>query len=260
MVAVRWVRSFLAACALATSTSAQAETLQDVQRLYAQGRFLEAARVGESLATAPALTLAARALLAQSMFNPLSEPDEPLLLAAQARAEEALARQPGSLLAQLQLAAALGLRAQLMSNGEAMAQGIAQRAQRLIATAVERAPNDPWAQALHGGWNIEAVRRGGALGAMLLGASVGAGEAAFQRAVALAPRDPAILLAYATALLMLDPQDQSARAERLLNQATACAPRDAFERLTRDRAAEAARVLRARGGGAAAQMLAAQIR
>jgi hypothetical protein len=93
-----------------------------------------------------------------------------------------------------------------------------------------------------------------------MGASVSAGEAAFERAVALAPRDPAILLAYATALLMLDPAGEAARAEALLARAAACAPRDAFERLTRDRALEAQRVLQASGGRAAARALAAHIR
>jgi hypothetical protein len=260
MAALRWIVLACVACGLAFAAPARAHTLDDVRRLYAEGRFLEAAMAGEAVGSASALTLAARSLLAQSMFNPLNEADAPLLMAAQGRAEEALQRQPGSVAAQLQLAAALGFRAQLLSNREAMASGIAGRAQALISGAVQRAPSDPWAQALYGGWHFETVRRGGAVGAMVMGASVSAGEAAFQRAVALAPRDPGILMAYATALLMLDPQANAARARGLFDQAAACAPRDAFERLTADRAARTSEVVRAEGGRAAARSLAAQIR
>ncbi len=260
MASLRLVKCAVMAAALGVAGPVDAHTVGDVQRLYAEGQFLEAAAAGEAVGTARSLTLAARSLLAQSMFNSMTESDEPLLVAAQLRAEEALQRQPGSLDARLQLAAALGLRAQLLSNGQALAMGIAPRAQALISAAIDQAPQDPWAQALFGGWNLETVRRGGAFGAGLMGASLSSGQAAFERAVALAPRDPGILMSYATALLMLNPEDHAQRAGELFAQAAGCAPRDAFERLMRERAAQVQRTLRAQGPRAAAEALAAQIR
>lgn len=255
-----WLGTALALSALAMNTPARAESFADVQRLYATGEFLEAARAGAAVDSAPALALAARALLARSMFNPLTEPDAPLLEAAQSRAEAAIALDPSSVEARLQLAAALGMRARLLSNADALRLGLAPRAQGLILDVVRRAPNDPWAQAMLGSWNLELVRRGGPFGAGLLGASMEAGQGALDRALALAPNDPSILMACAGTLLTLNPTRYGVRAETLLSRAGAATPRDAFERLVVQQAQATALVLQAHGAQAAAEALAAQIR
>ncbi|MBU6372229.1 MAG: hypothetical protein KJS97_05820 [Alphaproteobacteria bacterium] len=194
---------------------------------YASGRFLEAAEAAARSPTAEDRALAARALLAACV---LEQPDRRsgLVAAAEAQARAALAADPDSVDARLQLAMALGLKGRRASLGEALRRGYASEAKRLIDEATLRDPSEPWGWALLGGWNLEVVRRGGRLGARIYGASTAKGLAAFERAHALAPQDPVISLHFAAALLGVDAQRYGPRAQALLATAIAAPAPDAF--------------------------------
>lgn len=194
---------------------------------YASGRFLEAAEAAGRSPSAEDRTLAARALLAACV---LTDPEQRsgLVVAAETQARAALAADPSSVDARLQLAMALGLKGRRASLGEALRRGYASEAKRLIDEAAAAAPGEPWAWALLGGWHLEVVRRGGRIGARLYGASTAKGLAAFEHAHGLAPNDAVISLHYAAALLGVDPERYGPRARELLATAMASPAPDAF--------------------------------
>jgi hypothetical protein len=232
---------------------------QGVRDAYRDGAFLEAAVAAEGRGGAEDLAFAARSLLAQALTGADRDVDA-LLGRAETNARRALALDPGLVEAQLQLAVALGMQGRRASVAEAVRKGYAREGRALIRGALARAPDEAWAHALEGGWNLEIVRRGGAVGARYYGASVAAGRAAFERARALAPDDPVIAYQYAVALLELDADRNRAEATRLLEAARACRAGDAFERRMQRKADRVAGVLAAQGGAAAALTAAARFR
>jgi hypothetical protein len=225
--------------------------------LYAAGDFHAAADAGDRQGDAAGKIFAARALLALAVSDFRGAETGSWLDRAQRCAEHALAAAPDSAPARLQLAMTLGMKGRRASVKEAIKANYARRGRAMIDQALKLTPLDPWAHALLGGWNLEIVRRGGAVGAVFMGASARNGIRAFDRARILAPDDPAIALHYALALLAIDPERYSARAGDLLAVAANAAPRDAFETNVRDAARRLAAVLSAKGPMAAAETAAA---
>ena len=201
---------------------------------YASGQFMEAAETAGRSANAGDRALAARALLAECILTQSQRPD--LVDAAATHARAALKADPDSVEARLQLAMAIGLKGRAASASEALRNGYASEGKRLIDEALARAPHEPWAWALLGGWNLEVVRRGGRLGARLYGASTAKGIAAFERARALAPDDPVIALHQAAALLGVDPVRFGDQARVALTAAAAAPADNVFERRMQDEA------------------------
>jgi tetratricopeptide (TPR) repeat protein len=218
----------LGAIALSFAPRAFAAT-DDALALYRAGAYVRAAEMARAAGGAGNLVLASRAYLAQVVTEPRREDVDRLVAQALAAAERALRSAPDSVEARLQLAAAIGVKGRRMNLRTVLRAGYAPRSKKLIDEALARAPNEPWGRALLGGWHLEVLRRGGAMGALAFGARLSEGMTAFDRARALAPDDPAIATHYALALLLLNPGRFDARVRSLLDAAAACAARDAFE-------------------------------
>jgi hypothetical protein len=246
----------LGVLALAIAPAARAS--ETARALYRDGDFLAAAAQAEADGGADDLALAARALLALCVTQPDRADVDALITRAIRLSERALSRDPASVPARLQLAAALGMRGRRASIREAMRAGYAPRGRRLIEEAIRAAPDEPWAQALLGGWHLEVLRRGGRWGALLYGARLNEGMAAFDRARALAPQDPAIAVQYGAALLALDARRYASRAASLFSAAGVCVARDALERYLMA-AAERLNAIISQSGALAAQSAAARV-
>ncbi|MBI1186502.1 MAG: hypothetical protein GC206_04105 [Alphaproteobacteria bacterium] len=219
-----------AAGVAATGRVADAAVNADALMLYRAGDFLDAAQAATRAGGADNLALAARAMLALLVVDPRRGDFVDLAERAQQAAERALSLSTQSVEARLQIAIALGMRGRRMPVAQALREGLATRARAFLEEAGEIAPRDPWAQALLGGWHLEVWRRGGAVGAAALNANIGRGVAAFDRARALAPNDPAIAVHYAIALLGLGHGLLQERIEVMLQSAIGMRPRDALER------------------------------
>jgi cytochrome c-type biogenesis protein CcmH/NrfG len=171
---------------------------------------------------------------------------------AEADAAEALALAPDGVEPRLGLALTLGMKAKRASAGEALARRYAPRGKALIDEALALDPRDARAYALLGGWNLEIVRRGGPVGARLMGASSKAGMRAFTEARTLAPNDPAIALHFAIALLGLNATRYGAKARELLTAASIGRANDAFDAAAVEEARRLGAVMAAHGPAAAA--------
>lgn len=215
--------------ALAPTTSALS--------LFTSGDYAAAARVGLAGHEPGLLALAARALLTQAVV--VGGNIEDLTAQAIGACQNALAIDPNHVEARLQWAVALSLIGARQSRLEALRSGIAQKGRGLVHEALTIDPRNPWAWALDGAWHFEVRRRGGPLGARLLGASLAKGRRSFQNArEARGAIDPVMYVQEAYALLGSDDRGDRDQARVLLEAALARAPADSLAIVMQSRARE----------------------
>lgn len=198
---------------------------------FQSGNFLAAADAARGASDAPAWSLAARALLAQVLAEGNPHANAALLEESIALSRKSLNAMPDSVEARLDLAFALGIKGRRASKLEALRRGYASQGKRLIDEALALDPHAAWAYAMLGGWNCEVLRRGGALAGKLYGAQLDRGLAAFDKAMSLAPDDPAIALQYAVALLGVDSEKYAQKARGLLDRAAGAQGTDAVAQI-----------------------------
>lgn len=212
--------------------------------LFGRGVFLEAARSAEGAEGADEQAFAARALLALVVTGE-DPPDVGLLERALADAERALELKPDHAEGRLQAAIAWSLKSRTMSAASALREGVASRTRRMAEDVLKLDPRNHYAHAFLAVWHVEVRRRGGALGAALLGASLEEGERRYREAMRLRPGDISVAWQYARALTALDPvrfRDVSIEA---LETATLSRPVDYVETVLQERAGELLEAYRA---------------
>ena len=176
---VLWLLAALSALAVWTAP-ANAEPPSAALNLYAAGEYAAAADIAQREShSAESLAFAARAALAACVVD---GEDEAMLQQAERSARAALALNPDSVDARLQLAVVYGMRGRRASLAEAFARNYAPRGRRLIDEALALAPDSAEAEAVLGAWHLEIIRRSGRVGAIAYGARVEEGIAAFERA------------------------------------------------------------------------------
>ncbi len=223
------------------------------QIAFQSGKFLEAAQAARDTSDSQDWSLAARALLAQILADANPRANGALLDQSIAFSQKVLSAEPSSVEARLDLAFALGIKGRRASKLEAFRRGYAGQGKRLIDEALALDPQNAWAYAMLGGWNCEVLRRGGHLGGKIYGAQMDRGVAAFDKALSLAPDDPAIALQYAVALLGSEPEKHAQKARALLALAAGAQPTDALAMIMIKEARRLALVMDAYGARAASE-------
>src|SRR3569623_1913476 len=159
--------------------------------LYAQGRYEEAMRQGAAAGTAAGFAIAARAAMADAMMRP--EPCLECLTRAEAYARRAVAIDKDVADGQGGLAAALGYEARIVGLVRARLDNDPAQAKANLDEALKAEPDNAYALAALGGWNVEIVRAGGKfLANKLYGASIEQGMTLFDRAVRAQPHNVAV--------------------------------------------------------------------
>ena len=178
---------------------------QDASQLadFNSGKYAAAADVQAAEATPDLLAFKARAVLASGICGE-AQPSNALLSKAEDFARAALSLNPNHVEAQLQLAIALSLKARPMTNREAMKAGYGSEAKELAERALQLDPVNAYANGFMAVWHLEVVRRGGALGSRIMGASVKQARTHYQRANAASSDDASIHWQYARALAALN--------------------------------------------------------
>lgn len=133
--------------------------------------------------------------------------------------EDELRTQPASVEFHLLKVAALGALARASGFKDSLANRYGSKSGEAVEALLNNAPNEPWARALSGIWNLEVQRRGGGIGSFLLGASVDRGLADLEKARLQLPEDAAVPFAFAITLLSLDAREYSLQAQDLLAEA-----------------------------------------
>ena len=148
------------------------------------------------------------------------------------RAEAQAASEPDNANAWYWHAYALGRYSQGISVAKALAQGLGGKVKASLEQAIALEPQHADAHIGLGTFHAEVIDKVGSLiGGMTYGAKKDTGLKLFQAAIKLNPTSAIALIEYANGLVMLDGDKKMKEATQLYEQAAACEPMDAMERL-----------------------------
>jgi hypothetical protein len=231
----------LLAAALLVAWPARADSAGD---LYVQGKYEAAIAAELAKNSAMGFANAARAALAEEASR--DEPCLPCLERAEDYARKAIATDPKLPDGQIYLAITLGLEEHIVGPIVARLHHYPDQAKRAIDAALVSDPDDVWALAALGGWNIEIVGHAGAtLADWLYGASLDKGEAAFAEAFKAAPQNFVVRYQYALTLSDYDTARFRGEIEGALAVAADGRPSTAYNSLLKKRAGELLALLKA---------------
>lgn len=228
---MRWIVALL----FLTSYSATAEEEAHLIA-FSEGRYAEAASVTEISHAPDNLAFAARSMLAEAISADDFSVPSMLVEEAETLAREALLDAPNHVEARLQLAIALSLKARPMTIREARRTGYGEDAKRLADSVLDDDPTNTYAHGFLSVWHIEVRRRGGAIGASIMGASIKKARRHYQAAIALSPDDASVHWQYARALTALNAKKYRNEIDIALAQALGCGAETRLEQVMQARA------------------------
>lgn len=203
--------------------------------VYQAGRYEDAIKAGEATNTGQGLAVAARAAFAEANLS--ETPCLPCLQRVESYARRSIALDSMHPDAFVYLAAALGYQARIVGPITAQFRRYPEQAKAALDHALMVAPNDDWALAALGAWNIEVVRNGGALLARTIyGARVDAGTDYFYKAFAAEPNNLVIRFQFALSLSGYDFEANSGPVTAVLDSVRAIEPRTVYEGVIKERA------------------------
>ena len=200
--------------------------------LFHNGEFQKAAEAGLK-AGGQGITVANKAT---SIYATYLEPKEKIKLelfmqvAAQAQAQ--FEAEPDNASAWYAHAYALGRYSQGISVAKALAQGLGSKVKESLEKTVKLSPQHAEARIALGAFHAEVIDKVGSLiGGMTYGAKKDTSLKLFQEALKLNPGSAIAMIEYANAMVMLEGDKRMKDATKLYEQAAACTPADAMERL-----------------------------
>lgn len=203
---------------------------------FAEGRYGDAASVAEFSSTPDSLAFAARSRLAEAMSSADYIPPANLINEAELLARAALEEDAEHIEARLQLAIALSLKTRPMTNRQAMRAGYGEEAKRLVEAVLKDDPDNTYAHGFLSVWHVEVRRRGGAIAASMMGASVKNARRHYQSAIAITPDEASVHWQYARALTALNARKFRKEIDAALDAAIRCETGSSLERVMQDRA------------------------
>lgn len=230
-IPMRWMLGLILVLTPAAFADEQAQ-----HTAFSEGRYSDAVTLATSSTSADAYAFAARSLLADAMSVDTYTPPQATIEAAERYARAAIAISPDHIEGRLQLAIALSLRARPLSLSEVRRTTFGEESKSLAMGVLRDDPNNPYAHGFMAVWHVEVRRRGGSIGASILGASVKKGRRHYQAAIAERAHDASIHWQYARALTGLNAKKYRSEIEAALSAAQTCATESELEALMQTRA------------------------
>ena len=179
-----------------------------------------------------AMTVANKAQAIYATYLEASEKNKlALLLEVAERAEKRTQEEPDEANAWYCMAYALGRYSQGISIGKALAQGLGAKVKNALETTIRLAPKHADAHVALGAFHAEVIDKVGSLLGRTQGASKDAGLLHYKTALKLNPGSAIAMVEYANGLVMLEGDKRMKEATKLYENAAACEPLDATERL-----------------------------
>jgi tetratricopeptide (TPR) repeat protein len=215
------------------------ESLQEAWRCYHAGDFAEAVAIGlEAGVEGYAVANKAAAIYA----NYLESDDtakQKIFQEVAARAEEARVAQPKHANSHYLYAYAMGRYSQSISVATALAQGLGGKIKDALLTTLKLEPRHAEAQTAYGSYQAEVINKvGGMVAGLTYGAKKDSALEHFKEALKLTPHSAIARIEYANGLLLLFGNSKIDEATRLYEEAAACEPAEAMERLDVEKAKE----------------------
>jgi len=199
--------------------------------LFHAGEFRKATEAGLQAGGA-GITVANKAQAIYANYLERSERAKlALFMEVAERAETQLATDPKNANAYYFMAYALGRYSHGISIAKALAQGLGSKVKSALETAIKLAPQHADAHIALGAFQAEVIDKVGSLLGRTQGASKDAGLAMFKTALKLNPSSAIAMVEYANGLVMLEGDKKMKEATKLYEDAAACVPMDAMERL-----------------------------
>ena len=220
--------ALLAAGALILAADASAQSIDDARSAHEDGRFLEAADLGEALGTRDGYSLAAQSLALYAHYSATAEEWSEVVERAMRMGEAAVDADPTSPEAYCHFAHAIARYAQRSSTMTAVRKNLAGRIRDLLDAALEIDPDHALTHLMLGIWHAD-VATAGFLARTIYGANRENAVHHFERAMELAPDSKILMYEYAISLPELDEDGGVEAAREMLEKALALPVRDAHE-------------------------------
>jgi tetratricopeptide (TPR) repeat protein len=214
-----------------------AQNLKDAQKLYIDGKFLEAAEMaeasGKGFDNRNLDSEAAEAYATAAKYTSVYASNQPenkqgaLYERAEALARKAVAQSPNNAKAHFEIARAVGRLSQLRGVAQAIFQGLAPQIKEELEKAIGLNPKAAEAMAALGLWHAEVSAKGAG---WLYGADNSKTVPLFEQAIKLEPDVVIHRVEYAKALLLIDSNKNKDAARKQLEIAITFKPSDAAER------------------------------
>ena len=199
--------------------------------LFHAGEFQKAVEAGLKAGGA-GITVANKAQAIYANYLEKSEKTKlALFMEVAERAEAQIAADSKNANAHYFMAYALGRYSQGISIAKALAQGLGSKVKSALETTIKLAPKHADAHIALGAFHAEVIDKVGSLLGRTQGASKDAGLAMFKTALKLNPSSAIAMVEYANGLVMLEGEKKMKEATKLYEDAAACEPMDAMERL-----------------------------
>jgi len=199
--------------------------------LFHAGEFQKAAEAGLKAGGA-GITVANKAQAIYANYLEKSEKAKlALFMEVAERAEAQIGADSKNANAHYFMAYALGRYSQGISIAKALAQGLGSKVKSALETTIKLAPKHADAHIALGAFHAEVIDKVGSLLGRTQGASKDAGLAMFKAALKLNPTSAIAMVEYANGLVMLEGEKKMKEATKLYEDAAACDPKDAMERL-----------------------------
>ncbi len=227
----------LAAVVLSGVRVAAAESFDEAQVAYRDGRFVEAAEMGEAVGTSESYTLAAKSLTIHGQYISADEEKKALFERAIELADNAVRLNPENSAAYLELTRALGQHSFQISKLQAIKDSYAGKTRQAIENAIRVDPNSASAHINLGRWHVGIIAR---TGSIIARATYGARKkdvvASFARAIELDPRSKEDLYSMAIGYEALSYKKYRNQVHELLKRAIEMPVADAYDRIMHDKA------------------------
>ena len=232
-------------CLALSAADVGAQSLDVARSAYEAGRFLEAADLGEALATSDGYALAARALAVHAHFEAADDERDAILDRAVRMGDEAVRADSTNAEAHQQAAHALGRYSQNIGSLTALRQGVATRIRERLDAVIALDPRHAEARMALACWHAD-IDAAGFVARRMYGGNKAAALVLFEQALGLKPDSREILYEYAIRLAHLDEERGEERARELLERAAELPVLNAYDGFVRDLVLEE---LAARPGG-----------
>jgi len=203
--------------------------------LYHAGQFQKATEAGLKAHAAghgAGMTVANKSQAIYATYLENSEKTKLALLYEVAERSEARTREdPKDANAWYCMAYALGRYSQGISIAKALTQGLGAKVKNALETTIKLSPKHADAHTALGAFHAEVIDKVGSLLGRTQGASKDAGLANYKAALKLNPGSAIAMIEYANGLVMLEGDKRMKEATKLYEDAAACEPLDAMERL-----------------------------
>lgn len=200
--------------------------------LFHNGEFQQAAEAGLKAGGAGISVANKATAIYANYLEPKEKNKLDLFMQVAERAEARQHEAPDDANAFYWQAYALGRYSQGISVGKALAQGLGGKVKAALERAIELQPKHADAHIALATFHAEVIDKVGSLiGGMTYGAKKDTGLKLFQAAIKLNPSSAIALVEYANGMVMLEGDKRMKEATKLYEQAAACEPLDAMERL-----------------------------